>query len=516
MILIHTVLIHPNDENITTKILESFENGSKKELFKVYHFLFQKEYNLASEEGMKRYKIFKQTVKFIEETNSQSLSYKLGINQFSDLTNDEFRNQILSRNLPQEDEHKRTEDLGDTEKYTFLPQQSNLNWLSKMNPVSNQGVCGSCWAFASVGALESNYNIQFNILKQFSQQYLVDCDTSNSGCNGGSPLLAYYTIRKVGIPDLALYPYTGVKGSCLGGFTNDFMINAVDSCSNGTCTKTSILGLLASGPFPSAMDASSKVFQSYKSGILDGLSCSSTNHAVIIAGYYKDATSEYYTVRNSWSTTWGEQGNFRIKPNTTGTCFLETQAYLPKLSAIVNTPPKSCLKLFPSCSFVGTSYDLCDSMATFPNFNGTVSSIANIFGEGVYLFSGASCTGNSFSINSDFSCLSSTTSTSGLVNNIKSIAFANRDATTAGCIKVYDTACSASTVKIEICASNPDLSTINWGMKISSFRMNKSGFKSVTLYTGKNYTGNALTASGNGFALPAAYNKKIMSVKFNP
>ena len=70
---IQSVLVSHTDENIKKSILQSFKDKPKKELFKVYHFLYNKNYELYSEEGIRRYKIFKSNLKVIDEVNSQNL-----------------------------------------------------------------------------------------------------------------------------------------------------------------------------------------------------------------------------------------------------------------------------------------------------------------------------------------------------------------------------------------------------------------------------------------------------------
>lgn len=79
------------DNDIRTTILSNFQDKPKKELFKVFHFLFERKYDLNSEEGFNRYKTFKNNLKFIETQNKKQSSYKLGITQFTDLTADEFK-----------------------------------------------------------------------------------------------------------------------------------------------------------------------------------------------------------------------------------------------------------------------------------------------------------------------------------------------------------------------------------------------------------------------------------------
>ena len=92
MITTLSVKILSTQENYIDKILESFNDSPKKELFKVYHFLYEKKYDLNSEEGVKRYKIFKENMKRYKEHNSKDSNYILGIDSFADLTQEEFEN----------------------------------------------------------------------------------------------------------------------------------------------------------------------------------------------------------------------------------------------------------------------------------------------------------------------------------------------------------------------------------------------------------------------------------------
>ena len=87
--------ISQNNHSTVDLILISFADKPKKELFRAYYYLFKKEYNLNSEEALSRYKEFKQNLKYIQEKNSKNLSYKLGLNQFSDMSNEEFRAKCL-------------------------------------------------------------------------------------------------------------------------------------------------------------------------------------------------------------------------------------------------------------------------------------------------------------------------------------------------------------------------------------------------------------------------------------
>jgi len=209
------------------------------------------------------------------------------------------------------------------------------DWRTKgvVNPIKNQGQCGSCWAFSTIGVIESKWAIKGNKLTSFSEQEIVDCSVGcseeppygkvcNQGCNGGWQWNAFYDI--VGWKGVELetaYPYTAQTGTCQR--TQHGPPEA--QISNYTCLSTPqgavanedqmAAYLVANGPIAIAMDAG--LLESYSSGIINPTAgqCSQVqlDHAIIIVGFGVDATAgAFWIVRNSWGETWGEQGYFRI------------------------------------------------------------------------------------------------------------------------------------------------------------------------------------------------------------
>jgi len=211
---------------------------------------------------------------------------------------------------------------------------TSWDWRTKnvVNPIKNQGQCGSCWAFSTIGVIESKFAIKGNTLTSFSEQEIVDCshgcsneppygDVCNQGCNGGWQWNAFYDIVSWGGVELeSQYTYTAQTGTC---HKADYKSYA--PISNYTCLSTPqgavadedqmAAYLVANGPIAIAMDAG--LLESYTGGIIDPTTgeCSQVqlDHAIIIVGFDVDPTyGEFWIVRNSWGTTWGEQGYFRI------------------------------------------------------------------------------------------------------------------------------------------------------------------------------------------------------------
>ena len=164
-------------------ILNKFMDKSPKDLFKVFHLIFKKEYTLDSDIGSKKFKSFKTNLKKIKEINDQNLSYTHGINQFSDLTEEEFKNQHLIESsvlLKQINEFSRGINSNYEKSSVEIQDRVKIDWSQAFQNPRDQDQCGSCWAFATAGAAEASWwnNNQDQSKIYFSTQQLVDCDTA--------------------------------------------------------------------------------------------------------------------------------------------------------------------------------------------------------------------------------------------------------------------------------------------------------------------------------------------------
>ena len=201
-----------------------------------------------------------------------------------------------------------------------------------VNPVRNQGQCGSCWAFATTANAESVWAIHTGLLYDLSEQYLVDCATGigylNMGCHGGNMDSAFkYMINNKQCNETE-YPYvsgvTESKGNChtCNEFTH--FSSCYDVVPNN---QVSLKNAVLKNPVVIGIEADTYYFQSYSSGILTSELCGTTiDHAVEIVGFGIDNGIKYWTVRNSWGEDWGENGYFRIlrtdSTNDEGICGL--------------------------------------------------------------------------------------------------------------------------------------------------------------------------------------------------
>jgi len=333
---------------IIHKILDNFIDGSPKELFKVWHHLYERSYTLDTQEAKDRFATFKANLKEIREHNAQDLPYKLGLNQFSDMTKAEFKAKFTTeKEIPDEDFEKLVKELEMTP--AFLEDDDDdltkrnlaknpINHSKFYNAARSQEQCGSCWAFSTAGAVEGGLGKKAGKpINYLSTQQLVDCDKQNDGCDGGALVYAFDYMKKNGVMFDKDYAYKGSQGSCKyssSKATNK--IKGVEYCktkssSKNPCSIEKVYNLLVRGPLSVVIDADA--IEKYKSGIFTG-KCSKSNHAVILVGYAVDPKSgEYWIVRNSWGADWGEKGYIRVKVSESNksSCFLTYEAFLPLL-----------------------------------------------------------------------------------------------------------------------------------------------------------------------------------------
>jgi cathepsin F len=210
-----------------------------------------------------------------------------------------------------------------------LKAPTSVDWRSKgvLSPIQDQGQCGSCWAFSATATLESQAAIASGSSpKKLSEQFLVDCDQQcgtyrqeqgcDNGCNGGLQPNAWIFVSKTsGQPSESDYPYQGVGGTCQSSYAG---VTKPSSWEFAPQDEGQIAAYVAAnGPVSVALDASNWSY--YTGGIMQsssicpkGDSWDSLDHGVNIVGYGSEGGVDYWIIRNSWNTDWGENGYARI------------------------------------------------------------------------------------------------------------------------------------------------------------------------------------------------------------
>ena len=271
---------------------------------------------ITVEEFTTRKALYADTDALIKSHNATDSSFKLGHNLFSDYTVAERKKLTGRVGTPTYVEPTILEPTNAAE----------VDWRTKgaVTPVKDQGQCGSCWAFSSTGALEGSHFINSGVLLSFAEQQLVDCATAaagygNNGCNGGLQQYAFHYYQYWEAEVEAKYAYTGKDGTCNYSAGD---ISGVNVAYYQTATPDSAVDMkaaVAQQPVSVSIEADQSVFQQYKSGIFDSASCGTQlDHATLVVGYGSENGTEYWIMKNSWNTVWGEDGYMRLKIEATG------------------------------------------------------------------------------------------------------------------------------------------------------------------------------------------------------
>ena len=243
--------------------------------------------------------------------NHHHESYKLGVNEFADLTHDEFfSNYVIGEGEYVSISKCKKIDYGNI----MLGVPKSQDWREKnaVTSVKNQGQCGSCWAFSAVGALEGVMSISSGKLVDLSEQQVVDCDTVDQGCHGGLMTNAFdYVMESGGLCSDDSYSYTGRSGECSASDCDIIPESKISGCVDITGGgEDGLRFAVAAQPVSVAIEADKLAFQFYKSGVFENKKCGENlDHGVLAVGY----TDDYWIVKNSWGPTWGENGYIRIK-----------------------------------------------------------------------------------------------------------------------------------------------------------------------------------------------------------
>lgn len=342
---------------------------SVKDLFRSWKLEHQKEYHVGEE--FRRFHTFHDNVRLINKLNNMYKGQTLfDLNKFADLSPEEFRRKML---MP-----KRPVPFFEKERYITskvinqLPDAFDWTLKNVVTSVKDQGAGGTCWAFSTVENIEGQWALSGRPLTNLSVEQVVECDNmedlprqhADCGVFGGWPYLAYeYVIKAGGLSSWEDYPYCSgdtsksksdncdpcpppgfnstlcgpptpwcnMSQSCVAKLDKTKFVNglkvqgwkAIDQ--NETVIAEQLMKI---GPLSVTLDADWLMF--YHSGVFDPFLCSSKtlDHAVLLVGFGKEKTllgeKLYWKVKNSWGSSWGENGYFRIKRNS-GTCGINQQ-----------------------------------------------------------------------------------------------------------------------------------------------------------------------------------------------
>ena len=326
--VIATVLTLSQSYNFTT--IEQKWNH-----FEEFMIRFKKIYE-SSEELEHRFSIFRNNLEYIQQVNQEGRSYTLGINQFTDMTQEEYS--LFNY-------------LGERPKSTFqceafksissdIPESWDWREHNAVTNVKDQGQCGSCWSFSSSGAMEGAWAIETGTLLNISEQQLVDCSRSygNMGCHGGLMDNAFKYVIDNGLCSEEEYPYQAEQGQCSSAQCN--RVVQIDNYADVEPNNEKVLmRAVAHQPISVAIQANLTSFRFYKRGVYQDPDCTDKlDHGVLIVGYGTDILQDldYWIVKNSWTSNWGDEGYVKILRNyekyggdSSGMCGIAVQPSYP-------------------------------------------------------------------------------------------------------------------------------------------------------------------------------------------
>lgn len=324
----HYATFNPMKEFIRPHSFEHVDFEFKK--FKGKH---GKNYDNEDEHDNRK-DVFRQNLRLIHSTNRAKLGFSLSVNHLADRTEDEIK---ALRGYHSSKVYNGGKPFPTPGPKDTFPATHDWRIFGAVTPVKDQSVCGSCWSFGTVGAIEGAFFLKNGgNLVRLSQQALVDCSWGygNNGCDGGEDWRAYqYMMKAGGLPTEEDYGgYLGQDGYCHTSSVS--LVAPITGYVNVTSGDLNALRLaiFKNGPISVAIDAAHKTFSFYSHGVFYEPKCGNTmddlDHAVLAVGYGDINGEPYWLIKNSWSTYWGNDGYILMSAKNNNCGVMNTPTYV--------------------------------------------------------------------------------------------------------------------------------------------------------------------------------------------